>query len=103
MRTTTLALFAALAFAAQANAGDSCHEHGTDHLGAEDLAIMASVLPAPVQAGNTQLAQREPVRVLWSMADPYGRLSAEDISQIQSVQPQGRNVVFCLTNRPRTN
>lgn len=103
MRITTFALVTALALAAQAQASDDCPDRTWENLRAENASIRASVLPAPVQAGNTQLAQQEPVRVLWSMADPYGRLGADDISQIQSVQPQGRKVVFCLTNRPRTN
>jgi hypothetical protein len=99
MRATILLI--ALLTPLLANAGGTCD---TEYLSADDRAIMASVLPAEIpSAAATQFARQVEPRVLWSMADPYGRLSADDLSQIQSVQPEGPKVIYCLTSQPRRN
>jgi hypothetical protein len=94
MRTPILFALALLA-ANGAVAAPTCQP---EYLSAEDVAIMASVAPAaPLPADRgTRLAGAEPVKVLYSLHDYLGRLGEEDLSQIQSVQPQGAKVVSCL-------
>ncbi len=95
MRTTSM-LLSALLFTLTAQAGQDCQ---SDHLGPEDLAIMASVrAPQPVTAA---VAQSTPI--LYGIAAHRGQLSAEDISIIHSVQPAGARIVLCPTDGPALN
>lgn len=66
----------------------------------EDLAIMASVRPAPEMAGPTRLAQADQTTVLYGLYDYLGRVGADDQAQIQSVQPGGTKLVQCPVERP---
>jgi len=87
-------LTAALLSTSLVHAGMPCS--ATYALNDEDISIMASVLPqAQPETANTQVAE-ETVHVLLSMADPYGRLGQDDLAQIQSVQPAGKKVIYCL-------
>jgi hypothetical protein len=105
MRTSHIALLATLFVSVQAQAAD-CSYSAQEYLSEEDLSIMASVLP--VDAGNsgnatTQYAKDEKVHVLYGLPDYFARLSEEDLSQIRSVQPEGKKVVYCLTGQKKAN
>ncbi len=87
MRTITT-LLSALLFSLSSHAAQECQP---DDLGAEDLAIMASVrAPMPTKE---EVAQSTPV-LLYVAAD-RGQLSAEDVSIMLSVQPEGSRLVLC--------
>lgn len=80
-------------------AAQAAHDCQPDHLGPEDLAIMASVR-AP-QPGTEVLA--EATAILYGVATDRGQLSEEDIAIIRSVQPVGAGVVLCPTDRSVLN
>jgi hypothetical protein len=89
---TFIMLLSALTFSLSAQAAQDCQP---DHLGEEDLAIMASVrAPQPVA---------ESAPILYGVAAHRGQLSAEDIAIIQSVQPVGARVVLCATEQAALN
>lgn len=93
---TAFTLLSALLFTLPVQAGQDCQ---VDHLGPEDLAIMASVrAPQAVTA-----AEERDTPTLYGIAAHRGQLSAEDISIIQSVQPVGARIVLCPTDRPALN
>jgi len=72
----------------------------SEYMGDEDIAIMASVRPAPEMAGPTRLAQAGQSTVLYGLYDYLGRVGADDQAQIQSVQPVGTKLVQCPVERP---
>jgi hypothetical protein len=71
-----------------------------EYLDAEDLAIMASVQPMPAARGETLLARVEPSNVLCGLVDYFGRVSDDDLSQMQSVRPEGATMAYCLSGKP---
>lgn len=93
---TTFTLLSALSFTLAAQAGQDCQP---DHLGQEDLAIMASVrVPEPVT-----VAEESSAPILYGVAAHRGQLSPEDMAIIQSVQPADARIVLCPTDRPALN
>jgi hypothetical protein len=95
MQTQTLL---GLAFLATANAyaGQPCEP---EYLSTEDVSIMASVMISPDAVRETRFVDNGRATILYSVRDAYGRVGPEDLSQMQSVQPQGGKVVYCLNTR----
>ncbi len=73
-------------------AGD-CQNQAID-LSAEDVSIIASVRPSAYTAPEIQIAKQESTHTLYGVADQYGRLGAGDLSQIESVQPEGKKIIL---------
>lgn len=92
MRATPLLLASTLLVSSLAQAADDCRLLTWMDVSAEDASIMASVRP--------QIASPT---VLASMPDPYGRLDPEQLSQIQSVQPEGKKKYVCITSPRKVN
>ncbi len=92
MRATTLLATATLLVSSLAQASDDCRMLTWLDLSAEDVSIIASVRPQVV-----------PPTVLVSMPDPYGRMDPEQLSQIQSVQPEGKKKYVCITSPRKVN
>lgn len=84
-----IALGLASAAIPPAFAADDCQPLSWLDMSAEDASIMASVRPQTT--------------VLASMADPYGRMDPEQLSQIQSVQPEGKKQYVCVTAPRKVN
>ncbi len=61
---------------------------------------MASVMISPDASRETRLVDNGRATILYSVRDAYGRVGPEDLSQMQSVQPQGGKVVYCLNTHP---
>jgi hypothetical protein len=84
MRSLSLITLIAALSSPIAQAADDCQTLSWMDVSPEDASIMASV--------------RAQTTVLASMPDPYGRLDAEQLSQIQSVQPEGKKQYVCITS-----
>lgn len=83
-----------------AYAGQPCQP---EHLSAEDVSIMASVMISNQPASETRYVDNGRATILYGVRDAYGRVGPDDLSQMQSVQPQGAKVVYCETGRARPN
>lgn len=79
-----------------AYAGQPCQP---EYLSAEDVSIMASVMISPDAGRETRFVDNGRATILYSVRDAYGRVGPEDLSQMESVQPQGGKVVYCLSTR----
>lgn len=99
MRNLMLAAGTLLA-SAGALAGQPCQP---EYLSAEDVSIMASVMIGREPGLDTRHVDDGRATILYSVRDAYGRVGLDDLSQMESVQPQGAKVVYCLPDRPRSN
>lgn len=95
MRIQTLLGLTLLA-TTSAFAGKPCEP---EYLSSEDVSIMASVMISPDSRQETRFVDNGRATILYSVRDAYGRVGPEDLSQMQSVQPQGGKVVYCLNTR----
>jgi hypothetical protein len=95
MRTSLTLGLTALATTG-ALAGQPCQP---EYLSAEDVSIMASVMISPDARQDTRFVDNGRATILYSVRDAYGRVGPEDLAQMQSVQPQGGKVVYCLNSR----
>lgn len=95
-----ITLLTASLLATAVHAGEDCRP---EYLGAEDLAIMASVRPDAVPATGTLLAGPSRTPDLTGVVAIYGQLGEEDLSIIRSVQPKGAKIVLCPSSQPMRN
>lgn len=99
MRNLILAVATLLA-ATGAQAEQPCQ---SEYLSAEDVAIMASVMIGNDAASESRFVRNGRATILYSVRDAYGRVGPDDLAQMQSVQPEGAKVVYCLAGGSQRN
>lgn len=99
MRILSILVLSTLVASHVAYASDACQNLSWQDICAEDLSIMTSVRPQTGPSAKILAGQEDRVNVLYSLTDSHSRLSEEDLSQIRSVQPEGKKIVICQTGR----
>lgn len=127
MHTLSILAISSLLVSTLAFAGNDCPESNANGISAVDCSIIASVRPQPAHNRVSGLdpsgqecnhltwmdlsdedksiiasVRRHPdspisAHVLYTAADQFGRVGEEDLSQMRSVQPQGKKIILCAS------